>query len=211
MFTGLIQAVGTISATAPKGRGRTLSVDLSALKTLPAVGDSVAVSGVCLTVTSLAGSVATFDAVAETVSRTTLGKLSVGAGVNLEPALRVGEPLGGHIVQGHVDATGKILAIQVSAESRTFRFSLPESIRALVASQGSIAVDGISLTVVAAGPDYFTVAIIPHTLAETTLADRVAGDLVNLEADVLARYAARRAEVSGSGLTQDFLEEKGFA
>lgn len=210
MFTGLVKGVGQIVSLAERSGGRRIGVDVSALEAAPAVGASVAVSGACLTVTGVNGRVADFDAVAETVRRTKLGRLAPGDRVNLEPSLRVGDPLDGHIVQGHVDAVGRLLEVRREGEARIFRFSLPETIERLVAEKGSIAVDGISLTVVEAAGGSFTVSIIPHTLAHTTLPDLQPGGEVNLEADVLARYAARFLG-GADGVTEQFLREHGFA
>ncbi len=212
MFTGLIQAVGTIASAEPLGQGRRLAIDISGLREPPAVGASVAIDGVCLTVTTRAATVAAFDAVAETIGRTTLREKRIGDRVNLEPALRAGDPLDGHLVQGHVDATARILAIAPRAESQVWRFALPEALRPLVAAKGSVAVDGISLTVVEAATDSFTVSLIPHTLAQTTLPQKRAGDEVNLEADVLARYIRRQLTMpGGAGLSEAFLREQGFS
>ena len=210
MFTGLIRAMGTIAASARRGGGRALSVDVAGLEARPRSGASVAVSGVCLTVTRTEGAVAIFDAVAETIDRTTLGALRAGATVNLEPSLRVGDPLDGHIVLGHVDAVSTVQEVRALPESWVFTFSLPESLRPLVAEKGSIAVDGVSLTVTAAGRESFAVSVIPETYNRTTLGQAAVGTRVNLEADVFARYAARRAGAEG-GLTEDFLRAHGFA
>jgi len=210
MFTGLVRGMGRVTAAAPFGQGRRISVDVASLGAPPAVGASIAVSGVCLTVTSVQGSVAAFDAVRETVERSTLGSLPVGAAVNLEPALRAGDPLDGHFVLGHVDAVASLQAIQERPESRVLRFSLPAAVRAFVAGKGSIAVDGISLTVVEATSECFTVSIIPHTYGMTTLGRAAVGDRVNLEADVLARYAVR-AQDAAPALSEAFLRDHGFA
>jgi len=211
MFTGLIRAVGVVRAAIARGRCRRLAVDVSALPRQPGVGDSVAISGVCLTAVSCDNGEAVFDVVEETAARTTLAFLRPWARVNLEPALRLGEPLDGHIVLGHVDAVARILTIQPQGGSWEFTISLPAEIRALVAAKGSIAVDGVSLTAVEARNDSFTVAIIPHTFQATTLGERQPGDLVNLEVDVLARYAARWQEHRGSaGLTAELLSSCGF-
>ncbi len=211
MFTGLIRGIGKVTAATPKGRGRTLMIDISSLDGAGIeIGASIAVSGACLTVTALAGNTACFDAVEESVGRTTLAELRPGDHVNLEPALRLGDPLDGHLVLGHVDAVGRVLEVRFMDMSRIFRFSLPEAIRSLVAAKGSIAVDGISLTVVDAGHDWFAVSVIPHTADMTTLGLMRVDSRVNLEADVIARYTARQLSMSGSGLSEDFLRENGF-
>ncbi len=215
MFTGLIKAQGIIKGTAVFGKGRRFHIDLSILAGTVAIGQSVAVNGACLTVTSLAGTTAFFDAVAETVARTNLGKLKPGDAVNLEPALKTGDALDGHIMLGHVDAMAAVLHIdQSSPDARDIKIALPTAIRHLVAEKGSIAVDGISLTVTAADSDWFTVSIIPHTWENSSLSRLRPGDGVNLEADVLARYAARILRynpANESSLNETFLRENGFA
>lgn len=213
MFTGLIQAVGRLTARVPTASGARLTIDLGGLSPPPAIGASVAVNGACLTVTAREGGAGVFDAVAETVSRTTLGALALGARVNLEPALRAGEPLDGHIVQGHVDEVGTIRALRPVGGGSEFTVALPARIAPLVAEKGSVAVDGISLTVTRVDRESFGVAVIPHTLAHTALGDRRPGDRVNLEVDVLARYAARLLSFGGAAsgrLSEAFLRENGF-
>lgn len=209
MFTGLIKAVGVVRESSAFGKGRRLTIDVSGLGRDLGIGQSLAVNGVCLTVVRRSGNEAAFEAVEETASRTNLGSLVPGSRVNLEPALCLGDALDGHIVQGHVDDVGVILSVGQRPEGRIVRVSLPNSIGRLVAEKGSIAIDGISLTVAVAGKSEFSVAVIPHTWENTTLCERRPGDRVNLEADVLARYAARRAEFSG-GLDEAMLRENGF-
>lgn len=211
MFTGLIHARGAVSFARSTGTGLRLGIDITGLATPPAIGASIAVNGVCLTVTDLQAGTASFDAVAETVARSTLGGLRPGMRVNLEPALRVGDPLDGHWVLGHVDATGTVLGIAPCGEGEVWRFSLPVFLAPLVAEKGSVTVDGISLTVAAVGAGWFSVSVIPHTRSMTTLADRGVGEAVNLEADVLARYVARMGSVRGGGMSVSFLRENGFA
>jgi riboflavin synthase len=157
------------------------------------VGESIAVSGVCLTVVppAAAGQPLFFDVSPESLARSSLGGLTAGAGVNLERALRASDRLGGHVVAGHVDGTAEVLAIEKSGDSWTFRFSLPASLARYAVEKGSIAVDGISLTVAALGAGSFDVAVIPHTFTATTLGERKAGDRVNLEVDVLGKYVER--------------------
>lgn len=210
MFTGLIQAIGTLLASVPFGNGRSLTIDLGGLPHPPTIGASIAVSGVCLTVTALRGREVRFDAVAETIARSTLGRLPVGSRVNLEPALRVGDPLDGHLVQGHVDTTAKILALTKTTDSLLCKIELPPSLQPLVAEKGSIAVDGVSLTVVEVDSDSFSVSLIPHTISHTTLGERRVGDLVNLEADILARYVARQQRFASPGVTEQLLRDHGF-
>lgn len=211
MFTGLIQAKGTVVQVVREGQGRTFTIDISGLPEKPAVGASVAVSGACLTVTGFSGGNAIFNAVPETIARSSLGACQPGTVVNLEPALRAGDPLDGHIVTGHIDDVGRVLEVRPAETGHEMTFSLPDTIQKLVATKGSIAIDGISLTVARAESDRFTVAVIPHTWRETTLCERSVGDPVNLEADILARYISRQREMSGPGLSEEFLREQGFA
>ncbi|MDR0362771.1 MAG: riboflavin synthase [Planctomycetota bacterium] len=213
MFTGLVKTLGTVVSAEPFGRGRRFVIDLGSVSADAAIGQSVAVNGVCLTVTERAGAAAAFDAVGETVARTNLGFLRAGGRVNLEPALRAGGALDGHMMLGHVDALARVLEMDAKdPDNRVIRVELPRGIAHLVAEKGSVAVDGVSLTVAEAGRNWFTVAVIPHTWANSTLRLRKPGDGVNLEADVLARYAARiLGKEPKSGLTEEFLAENGFA
>lgn len=183
MFTGIIQEVGVVEAR----RGSRLAVRMSLRAR---AGESVAVNGACLTVVSpVRRGALSFDVSEETFRLTNLSTLRPGAPVNIEPALRAGDALGGHLVSGHVDAKGTVLARErLPAGFARLRVSLPKSLKGLVALKGSIAVDGISLTVTAAGRDYFETVLVPHTLENTNLGERRKGDAVNLEADVIARY-----------------------
>ncbi|MDR2391530.1 MAG: riboflavin synthase [Planctomycetota bacterium] len=215
MFTGLVKGMGAVREVSPFGLGRRFRIELGALSGAAAIGQSMAVNGACLTITGLAGGAACFDAVSETVSRTNLGLLRPGDRVNLEPALRAGDALDGHIVQGHIDAAAPVAAVDASRpEVRTITIALPASISRLVAEKGSVAVDGVSLTVSGAGRDSFAIAVIPHTWENTTLSLRKPGDLVNVEVDVLARYAARfmgmDSQAVAAGLSETFLETHGF-
>jgi riboflavin synthase len=181
MFTGIVRELGRVVAF----DGRHLTVE--APQTTGEVGDSISVDGVCLTVVEHDGGRFAFDVVAETLSRTTLGALAADDRVNVEPAVRAGEPLGGHIVQGHVDGVGRIRSI---SPQPVWVDAPPEVLRYCV-EKGSITVDGISLTVAALDDAGFAVALVPHTLAATTLGAAKAGDAVNLEVDVLAKYVER--------------------
>ncbi len=213
MFTGLIEDVGTVERVAPRQGGarlalrpRTLAVDALAL------GESVACSGCCLTVAERGGGFVSFDAVPETLSRTTLGSWRPGSTVNLERALALGDRLGGHLVAGHVDAVGEILARVAEGQGARLTVSLPPAIAPLVAEKGSIAVDGVSLTVARAHRDRFEVALIPETLARTTLGAAAPGTRVNLEADVVARHVARLVEMGAApgGLDPGALARWGY-
>ena len=187
MFTGLVQEVGTVLAC----DGGRLTVDAPETVRGVQVGDSVAVDGVCLTVVACADSTLSFDAVPETLARTSLGGLERGTGVNLEPALRAGDALGGHYVQGHVDGVGTVRAVEPEGEGTRVTFAVPAEILRYVVEKGSIAVQGTSLTVAAVDDAGFEVALIPHTLTATTLGGLNPGDRVNLEADVLAKYVEK--------------------
>ena len=190
MFTGIVRELGTVAAfDSPR-----LVLDAPETAAASSVGDSVSVAGVCLTVVETGGGRVAFDVVPETLSRTVLGRLESGARVNLEPALRVGDPLGGHVVQGHVDAVGRVrsaVALTSLPESRRVWVDAPEGVVRYCIEKGSIAVDGVSLTIAALDDDGFEVALIPHTLAVTTLGRLEPGDEVNLEVDQLAKFVER--------------------
>jgi len=187
VFTGLVQEVGTVTSFE---RGR---LTIEAPQTAPTVreGDSVAIDGVCLTVVACDASSLSFDAVPETLARTALGGLGGGSKVNLEGALRAGDALGGHYVQGHVDGVGAVRSVEPEGEGRRVAFDAPADLLRYVVEKGSIAVQGTSLTVAAVDERGFEVALIPHTLAATTLGTLQPGDRVNLEADVLAKYVEK--------------------
>lgn len=192
MFTGIVTHLGEIAAVRPLAGGRELVVRSALpLAEIP-LGASVAHSGICLTLVAREGDRHTVQASAETLARTTLGRWREGHRVNLERSLRLGDELGGHLVFGHVDAVGEILAIEPDGAYRRVEIRVPPALAPLLAVKGSVAVDGISLTVNEAGAESFAVTIIPHTWEQTTLSDRRPGDPVNLEADMLARYVARQ-------------------
>jgi riboflavin synthase len=215
MFTGLIQDVGTIRAIERGGQSVALRMATRLADAL-AVGDSLAVCGVCLTVTAAGQGSAVATAIPETLSRTTLGGLTVGARVNLESALRAGDRLGGHIVQGHVDGVGVVVDRTARGLSTEVSIEPPQELLRYIVEKGSIAVDGVSLTVAALAGRGFTVALVPHTLSATTLPDRAIGERVNLEADILAKYVERmlgplaRSAPDRGGMTEDWLREHGF-
>jgi riboflavin synthase len=200
MFTGLVADMGVVERTAPRQGGARLTLRPRALPVDELVlGESVACSGVCLTVVERGGGVVSFDAVPETLARTTVGGWRAGTAVNLERALALSDRLGGHLVQGHVDAVGRVISRAAEGQGARLRIALPAPIAPLVAEKGSIAVDGVSLTVAAVGRDWFEVALIPETLARTTLGGAQPGTPVNLEADVVARHVARLREFAGAG------------
>jgi riboflavin synthase len=191
LFTGLIREIGEIGSRAGGGAGVRLQVSAPRTAADAQPGDSVAIDGVCLTVVAVGGDSIAFDAVPETLERTTLGTLERGSRVNLEPALRVGDALGGHYVQGHVDGTGRVRSVEAEGEGRRIWFNAPPDLLRYVALKGSIAVQGASLTVADTDSGGFAVALIPHTLASTTLGTLQPEDCVNLETDVLAKYVER--------------------
>jgi riboflavin synthase alpha subunit len=191
VFTGIVRERGRVVSADRNGGGVRLRI--SAAETAQAApGDSISVSGCCLTVTTADGEALEFDAVPETVARTTLGALERGAEVNLEPALRAGEPLGGHFVQGHVDGRARVAALEPDGQGARLRLELPAGLHRYCVEKGSIAVDGVSLTI-AALQDGVELALVPFTLEHTTLGALVPGDEVNVEVDLLAKYAERLA------------------
>ncbi len=230
MFTGLIEEVGVLRRKVRRETGAHLHIAATRVLQGVAIGDSIAVSGPCLTVVELGEQHFVADCMPETLARSTLGELRPGAPVNLERALALGDRLGGHMVAGHVDAVGEVLAVSPRGISSELRISLPAVLLPFIAPKGSVAVDGISLTVVEVGQTDFVVGIIPHTLSVTTLAEVAPGQRVNLESDLIARYVHRAlgfAEGSpsregpspgsgwangtdGAGLTEDFLRRHGY-
>ena len=191
MFPRIVGERGRGYAIDGGAEGVRLRVEAPATAAEVSVGDSVAVGGVCLTVVELAAPQLSFDAVPETLSRTALGRLRPGAEVNVEPALRAGEPLGGHVMQGHVDGVGRVRSVEPEGDGSRIWIDAPPAVLRYCVEKGSIAVDGTSLTVAALDDAGFAVALIPHTLSETTLGALRPGDEVNLEADVLAKYVER--------------------
>jgi riboflavin synthase len=191
VFTGIVQERGRVAAVDGGADGIEVLLEAPRTAAQVAVGDSVAIDGCCLTVTSVNGATLTFDAVPETLARTTLGSLAAGADVNLEPALRAGDPLGGHYVQGHVDAVGRVRSVGPEGDGKRIWIDAPPEVLRYCVEKGSVAVQGASLTIAQLDERGFAVALIPHTLAETTLGEIAPGDAVNLEADVLAKYVER--------------------
>jgi riboflavin synthase len=196
MFTGIVQAVGRIARREEKGGDLRLSIQARALMARVegarlAIGESVAISGVCLTVVGATAEVLDFDVSRETLDLTTLGALPVGAGVNLEAALRAGDPLGGHLMSGHVDAIAEVVALREDARSVRLQVQVPPALARLVASKGSVALDGVSLTVNEVDGARFGVNLIPHTVESTTFRGLAVGSRLNFEADLLARYVQR--------------------
>jgi riboflavin synthase alpha subunit len=191
MFTGIVRELGKVASASESGGGLALEIDAPATTATLAPGDSLAVDGVCLTAETVANGRVTLHAVPETLARTTLGGLRDGDEVNLEPALRAGDPLGGHYVQGHVDAVGRIQSVEAEGEGLRVFVEAPPEILRYVVEKGSVALDGVSLTVAELAEDAFAVALVPHTLEQTTLSDLLPGKQVNIEVDVLAKYVER--------------------
>jgi|YNPNPStandDraft_1061719.scaffolds.fasta_scaffold38645_2 riboflavin synthase len=214
MFTGIVEELGVVVGLQPQGEVVRLRLQAERVLREVRVGESVCVNGVCLTVTEQAGKQAAFEVMPETLARTNLGLLRAGDRVNLERALRLDGRLGGHLVQGHVDGVGTIQERIPRGSTVFWRIAAPPEVLRYVVPKGSIAVDGISLTVIERQPQGFTLATIPHTLAQTTLGFRKVGERVNLEADILGKYVEALLgprEDSASQLTWAFLAEQGFA
>lgn len=211
MFTGLIEEIGEVKSLT-RGTICKLTIISSKIINEVIIGDSVAINGVCLTVTSIGSGTLTFDAVPETLSRSNLGNLRTSDKVNLEASIRAGQMMGGHFVLGHVDGIGTIESINSLADSRVIRFKAPQEILKYVVEKGSIAIDGISLTVASCDNTGFAIAVIPHTLSATTLNNKRPGDQVNLESDIIGKYVEKFIAGRGgsSNVTEDLLRNAGF-
>lgn len=194
MFSGIVEAMGTIDEIRSEPPGCRLLVRNEKVAAQTAVADSVSINGCCLTVVEVTNGVMHFQAGPETLARTNLGDLKKGGNVNLERALKVGDRLGGHFVSGHIDGTGTLAERRDHGDWSSYRFNITKDIARQMASKGSIAIDGVSLTIVDSEPDYFSVALIPFTLNVTTLGGMKVGDRVNLETDILAKYVQRLVE-----------------
>ena len=217
MFTGIIEAIGRVEALEDRGGDQRIRIDSGALDLAGAsIGDSIAVNGVCLTAVELGSGRFAADVSRESLSLTTLGQLKAGARVNLEQALRLSTPLGGHLVSGHVDGVGTVLGIREDARSWRLQIHAPGELARYIAVKGSICVDGTSLTVNTVKGAVFDLNIVPHTLTATSIGDYRVGTRVNLEVDLIARYLERlllgehAAESTGGGLTEEFLRHHGF-
>ncbi len=206
MFTGIIEEVGRVTSA----RGGSLVIAASRVLQGMEPGSSIAVNGACLTVTDFTASSFSVDIMPETSERTNLGQLSAGDGVNLERPLALGERLGGHLVQGHVDATGKVTSVIRDGEAVLIRFEAPYEVMCYVVEKGFIAVDGASLTIVNKDASSFQVSIVSYTREHSTLGNRQIGDIVNLEVDIIAKYVEQLSQTRNPGITADFLQEHGF-
>ena len=212
MFTGLIEDIGVVTALTRRGEAALLSVETALPLSEISLGDSVAVSGACLTVTAKEGRGVTFDVSPESIARTTIGRLRSGSRVNLERALKLGERLGGHIVSGHIDCCGRLSRIESRSGNHQLHYTLPvEQLRYLV-EKGSVTIDGVSLTVNRVSKDGFSVNIIPHTFTNTTLEKTRVGDEVNIETDIIGKYVERLVQPwkTGGEMTMRTLAENGF-
>jgi len=212
MFTGIIKAKGTITAAASKGGDVCLTIRADGLPWSDyETGESIAVNGVCLTATRLHEDGFDTDISIETLDVTALGELDVGSSVNLEPSISLGERLGGHLVSGHVDCTGKVTSRSADARSIRLAIEIPQEFARYVARKGSVCVDGVSLTINEVSGNGFEVNIIPHTADVTIIGEYAVGSIVNIEVDLLARYLERLLSHDDSGLSIDFLKAHGYA
>lgn len=215
MFTGLIEEIGTVEAIHWSGNSAEIRIKAKAVLEEVKIGDSIATNGICLTVTRFGRDGFSVDAMSETMKRTNLSLLRPGSPVNLERALRVGDRLGGHMVSGHIDGTGRIRTFREEYNAVWVEVEAEPALLRYIVEKGSIAIDGISLTVAAVDPSSFHVSIIPHTKGETTLLGKAVGDAVNLECDMVGKYIEKfllheTAPKPSKGISQSFLEENGF-
>ena len=212
MFTGLIETIGTVAGIEKRGTAARLVIQNSLPAGEVSLGDSIAVNGICLTVVGRGTGTHAFDVSPETLDRTAFRKLGRGSRVNLERALRLSDRLGGHIVTGHVDCVAVVAERRSASGNITLAFRIPRKYAPYLIEKGSVAIDGISLTVNSVGPEDFTVNIIPHTASLTTLQDIRAGDEVNIETDIIGKYVGRMLATrqEGEGITLDLLAKNGF-
>lgn len=216
MFTGIIEGVGTVRAIKRKGESAEIEISCDFNLEKTNIGDSISVNGCCLTVTSRLGKSFWADISSETLETSTLGDFDKGDPVNLERALTVGGRLGGHIVQGHVDGVGEVVEIKEHSSSREFSIKIPDNLSRYIVEKGSVAVDGVSLTVNRCKGSTFTVMVIPHTQLKTTFERMDKGDSVNLEVDIIGKYVEKLAFLDssqyekGSKITEEFLKKHGF-
>lgn len=210
MFTGIIQEIGQVKSIVKRSGNSAITISSNKLISKLDIGSSIAIDGVCLTVTELSRDWFTVEAIGETLSRTNFGQLGGGSRVNLEAPLKVDDLLHGHLVQGHIDCTGIISRISPADGSKIFAIDYPGEHGKFLIEKGSIAVDGISLTIVELSGNRFTVALIPHTIENTNFKYRKSGEAVNLEFDLIAKYLEKMAEPPDRKITVNFLKEHGF-
>jgi riboflavin synthase len=206
MFTGIVTEIGHVTSLIPDKLTVGASQSLRGLE----LGASIAVNGTCLTVINLTADTFTVGLSSETLNRTNLGKLKRGDPVNLERALGLGGELGGHLVQGHIDGTGTISRMTPASGSTVFRFEAPPEVQRYIVEKGFIAIDGVSLTITGKGHDYFEISVIDYTKSHTILNNRRTGDRVNIEIDIMAKYAEQFLQARKPGLTAEYLKEQGF-
>lgn len=221
MFTGIVEEIGEVAAIRPAGKAISLTIRAEKILQDIHLGDSIAVNGICLTVVSFTSSQFQADVVPETMRRTNLHELAPGDPVNLERAMRMGGRFGGHIVSGHIDGVGHIVAVKREDTARVLRIAAPPHVMRYIVPKGSIAVDGVSLTVMDVQEDSFRISLIPHTGQVTILGDKGAGAWVNLECDLIGKYvekllqgyvpSAAADQTNAGGLSEEFLRENGFA
>ncbi len=214
MFTGIVELKGKIVSLEAAGTVRRLGIDLYEAAEDVKVGDSIAIAGACLTVVARQGSTCSFDVVPETLATTTLESKRVGDEVNVERPLKASDRLGGHLVAGHVDGIGRITEVRKGAEGYLLQVQVPPELAEMMMEKGSVAVDGVSLTITERGENWFSVALIPHTLSQTTLGQKRVGDAVNIETDMLGKWVNRLLQGRGgevTGITMDDLKKAGFA
>ncbi|OGW52036.1 MAG: riboflavin synthase subunit alpha [Nitrospirae bacterium RBG_19FT_COMBO_42_15] len=211
MFTGIIEELGTVRDIKKDSKGARLSITGKTVLDGLKIGDSITVNGACLTAVSISAAYFEADAAPETLKKTNLGELKSGSKVNLERALRLSDRLGGHLVTGHIEATGKIKEKKSAGNSYLFFIEAPKDILKYVVQKGSIAIDGISLTVVDVTDRSFSIAVIPHTMAVTTLGTKGAGDTVNLETDIIGKYVEKMLLKEDKKIDAEFLKRHGFS
>ena len=206
MFTGIVEEIGKVSLVTPN------MLTIKATKALESTesGSSIAVNGICLTVTDFTSNSFSFGIQPETLRRTNIGQLKVGDEVNLERAVALGGRMGGHLVQGHIDNTGKITSIRQEQKSKLMTVTAPHPLMRYMAVKGFISLDGLSLTIAELGTDSFTVSLVEFTQSRTTIGKKKVGDIVNLEVDIIAKYVESLSKPSSDGVTFDFLKEHGF-
>lgn len=207
MFTGITEEIGRVLSAEPNG----LVISASKVIKEIEIGGSIAVNGVCLTVTGFTADSFSVDTMPETIERTNLGQLGVGSKLNLERPLTLGKPLGGHLVQGHIDNTARLASVMRDGEATIMRFETRPEIMHYIVNKGFIAVDGVSLTVMDRDAGSFTVSLVGYTRENTTLGSKRVGDPVNLEVDIIAKYVERLSQTYRPGITAEFLKEHGFS
>ena len=213
MFTGLIETICTVKSVRQAGNSMALTIDLGVLANESKTGDSIAINGVCLTIAKLQGNLASFDVSAETLAKSTLGKLKTSSQVNIERSLKANDRFGGHFVLGHVDGTATIKAIDKAGEFANIKFAAQAELLDAIIAKGSVAVDGISLTIASVDPNSFSVSLIPETLNRTTLGKAKIGDCVNIETDIIVKTIKRQLDEilpKKQGLTAEKLRQLGY-